>query len=114
MIKEIPREEWLYPNMNYGFVLKVADDGEVLESLWDPGAKAHATITSMREFEGHLYVGGLDNNRIGRIPLPEPATRCRCGQPPCLAGEDVVVTDRAEVGDAGRRVADRQTTTRRG
>jgi ribose transport system permease protein len=26
-------------------------------------------ITSMREHRGHLYIGGLSNNRIGRIRL---------------------------------------------
>lgn len=102
MMKEIPREEWLYPNMNFGFVLKVSEDGEVLESLWDPGGKAHATTTSIREFEGHLYLGGLDNNRIGRIKLPEPAVRCECGQPPCLARRDV---ERTTVPAADRQTA---------
>jgi ribose transport system permease protein len=26
-------------------------------------------ITSMREHKGHLYLGGITNNRIGRIKL---------------------------------------------
>ena len=69
--------------MNYGCVLKVSDGGEVLESLWDPGGDNHASVTSMREFDGHLYIGGLENNRIGRIPLPATTVRCHCGQAPC-------------------------------
>ena len=40
------------------------------ELLWDPAGKAHPTITSVREHKGYLYIGGLENNRIGRIPLP--------------------------------------------
>jgi ribose transport system permease protein len=83
MLKRIPRDEWLYPSMNYGCVLKLSDEGEVVESLWDPGGRNHANITSMREYDGHLYIGGLENNRIGRIPLPATTTRCDCGQPPC-------------------------------
>jgi len=27
-------------------------------------------ITSMREHRGHLYLGGIQNNRIGRYTLP--------------------------------------------
>jgi ribose transport system permease protein len=83
MLKRIPRDEWLYPSMNYGCVLKLSDDGEVVESLWDPGGAKHANVTSMREYDGHLYIGGLENNRIGRIPLPANAAVCTCGQPPC-------------------------------
>jgi ribose transport system permease protein len=28
-------------------------------------------VTSMREHKGHLYLGGLYNDRIGRLPLPD-------------------------------------------
>ncbi|MCA1842335.1 MAG: SMP-30/gluconolactonase/LRE family protein [Actinobacteria bacterium] len=83
MLKRIPRDEWLYPSMNYGCVLKLSEDGEVVESLWDPCGRNHANVTSMREYDGHLYIGGLENNRIGRIPLPATTNRCTCGQPPC-------------------------------
>ena len=69
MMKRIPRDEWLYPSMNHGCVVKVSESGEVLESYWDPGGEAHATITSMREHDGYLYIGGLENNRVGRIKL---------------------------------------------
>jgi ribose transport system permease protein len=69
MMKQIPRDEWLYPSMNHGCVVKVSEQGDVVETLWDPGGNAHASITSMREHEGYLYVGGLENNRIGRIRL---------------------------------------------
>lgn len=68
MVKFVPFDEWLYPNVNWGCVLKFNDKGEVLESLWDPkGIFAH--VTSMREHKGYLYLGGLHNNRIGRIRL---------------------------------------------
>ena len=30
---------------------------------------SHSTLTSMREHKGYLYLGGLENNRIGRIKL---------------------------------------------
>jgi ribose transport system permease protein len=71
MVKQIPPDEWLCPGINYGCVIKFDDDGAVTESLWDPGGHSHPTITSVREHKGYLYIGGLENNRIGRIPLPD-------------------------------------------
>lgn len=70
MVKQIPPDEWLCPGINYGCILKFDEAGTVLESLWDPGGHSHPTITSVREHKGYLYIGGLENNRIGRIALP--------------------------------------------
>ncbi len=69
MVKQIPRDEWLFPGINNGCIVKFNESGEPVESLWDPGGKSHATLTSMREHKGYLYLGGLENNRIGRIKL---------------------------------------------
>lgn len=71
MVKQIPPDEWLCPGINFGCVIKFDDAGNVRESLWDPGATSHPTITSMREHKGYLYIGGLENNRIGRLRLPD-------------------------------------------
>ncbi|GGC48124.1 ABC transporter permease [Chelatococcus reniformis] len=70
MVKEIPRDEWLYPGLNNGCVVKLDADCQPVETYWDPTGKLHPTITSMREHKGYLYIGGLENNRIGRIKLP--------------------------------------------
>ena len=72
MAKQVPTDEWLGPNLNYGSVVKFDEAGNVLESYWDPTGISHATLTSMREHKGYLYLGGLENNRIGRIKL-DPA-----------------------------------------
>jgi ribose transport system permease protein len=69
MVKQVPVDEWLAPGLNHGCVLKFTEDGRVLESYWDPTGIAHPTLTSMREHKGYLYLGGLENNRIGRIKL---------------------------------------------
>lgn len=69
MVKQIPPDEWLCPGINFGCVVKFDDNGVVTESLWDPGGESHPTITSIREHKGYLYIGGLENNRIGRIRL---------------------------------------------
>ena len=71
MAKQVPRDEWLFPNINTGCVLKFNERGEVLETLWDLGGENHPMITSMREHRGHLYLGGIMNNRIGRYTLPK-------------------------------------------
>lgn len=71
MIKQIPPDEWIYPGINNGCLVKFDESGQALESLWDPGGTKHATVTSMREHKGWLYIGGLENNRIGRVRLPD-------------------------------------------
>jgi ribose transport system permease protein len=70
MAARLPPDEWMYPNINIGCIIKVTEDGEVLDALWDPDGKNHPSITSAREHKGHLYIGGLENNRIGRYKLP--------------------------------------------
>ena len=35
MAKRVPLDEWLFPNINTGCVIKFNEKGEVLESLWD-------------------------------------------------------------------------------
>jgi len=71
MAKQVPIDEWLAPGLNHGCVLKFTDAGDVLESYWDPTGVNHSTLTSMREHKGYLYLGGLENNRIGRIMLKD-------------------------------------------
>ena len=69
MAKRVPGDEWLFPNINTGCVVKFNEQGEVLETMWDLGGENHPMITSIREHRGYLYLGGILNNRIGRIKL---------------------------------------------
>jgi ribose transport system permease protein len=69
MAKRVARDEWLFPNINTGCVVKFTSAGKVLESLWDLGGVNHPMVTSMREHKGYLYLGGLYNDRIGRLRL---------------------------------------------
>lgn len=71
MAKRVPVDEWLFPNINTGCVLKFNEQGQILETLWDLGGVNHPMITSMREHAGYLYLGGISNNRIGRYKLPD-------------------------------------------
>jgi ribose transport system permease protein len=69
MARRVAADEWLFPNINTGCVLRFDDQGNVLETLWDFGGVNHPMITSMREHRGYLYLGGISNNRIGRLKL---------------------------------------------
>ena len=70
MVMRIARDEWLYPNMNTGGVIKFDLDGRVLSSLWDATGERHPQVTSIREDRGYLYLGGIFNNRIGKYRIP--------------------------------------------
>lgn len=70
MVKNLPQDEWLFQGSNHGCVLRFDEAGSILESMWDAEGASHPQVTSVREHKGHLYLGGLENNRIGRIPLP--------------------------------------------
>jgi ribose transport system permease protein len=69
MARRIAPDEWLYPNINTGCVIRFDETGRILETLWDLGGENHPMITSMREHKGYLYIGGIFNNRIGRLKL---------------------------------------------
>jgi ribose transport system permease protein len=71
MARRVAGDEWLFPNVNVGCVVHFAADGRILETLWDLGGENHPTITSMREHRGYLYLGGVTNNRIGRLRLAD-------------------------------------------
>jgi ribose transport system permease protein len=70
MIYRVALDEWLFPQMNTGFVFKFDLEGRILDALWDIDGQKHPMITSIREHRGHLYLGGLLNNRIGQYKIP--------------------------------------------
>ena len=69
MSRRLPQDEWLYPNLNAGCVVKFDEAGSISSALWDSHGESHPMITSMREHRGQLYIGGITNNRIGRVPI---------------------------------------------
>ena len=71
MTQRVAFEEWIYPNINTGGVVKFDLSGKILDSLWDRAGNKHPMITSMREHKCYLYLGGVFNNRIGRLKLPD-------------------------------------------
>jgi len=69
MARRLAADEWLFPNVNRGCVVRIAEDGTVREVLWDMAGENHPSITSTCEHKGWLYLGGVSNNRIGRVRL---------------------------------------------
>ncbi|MBW8639185.1 SMP-30/gluconolactonase/LRE family protein [Hoeflea sp. WL0058] len=69
MARRIAPDEWLYPNINTGCIVRFDATGTILDVMWDRGGENHPMITSMREHKGYLYIGGILNNRIGKLKL---------------------------------------------
>lgn len=69
MAQRVAPDEWLYPNINTGCVVRFDETGRIIETFWDREGSKHPMITSMREHKGHLYIGGISNNRVGRLKL---------------------------------------------
>ena len=70
MTRRLPQDEWLFPNINTGGVVKFSGEGRIIETLGDMTGESHPMVTSMREHKGYLYVGGILNNRVGRYRIP--------------------------------------------
>jgi ribose transport system permease protein len=71
MTRRLPQDEWLFPNINTGGIVKFDETGKIITTLGDLSGVSHPMVTSMREHKGALFVGGILNNRVGRLPLPD-------------------------------------------
>jgi ribose transport system permease protein len=69
MVKRVPPTNWLFGNLNIGGVLKIDGAGRIVDALWDAPDGPLYMITSMREHKGALYLGGVTNDKIGRLRL---------------------------------------------
>lgn len=69
MTRRVPPTNWLFGNLNIGGVLKLDAGGKIADALWDAPDGPLYMITSMREHEGALYLGGVTNDKIGRLKL---------------------------------------------
>lgn len=55
--------------IDYGFILGLDEEGNIVISLHDPSGANLKEITSVEEHAGYLYIGSLSNDRIGRYTL---------------------------------------------
>ncbi len=69
MAKRVPPTNWLFGNLNVGGVLKCSAGGKIVDAYWDTPDGPLYMITSMREHKGSLFLGGVTNNKIGRIEI---------------------------------------------
>ncbi len=74
MTRRVPPTNWLFGNLNIGGVLRIDGKGTIVDALWDRPDGALYMITSMREHRGALYLGGVTNNKIGRLYLADADT----------------------------------------
>src|SRR5436309_3511190 len=59
MTRRLPQDEWLFPNINTGGVVKFDESGRIVETLGDISGVSHPMVTFMCERKGWLYVGGI-------------------------------------------------------
>jgi hypothetical protein len=68
-MSKLPKAFWPKPKP-YGFVLALDENGKIIQSLHEPTGNHLKEITSAREYGGYLYLGSLQNDRIGKYKLP--------------------------------------------
>ncbi len=68
-LTKLPKIFWPKPKP-YGLVLALDEHGKIIRSLHDDTGEHLKEITSAREYEGFLYLGSLNSDRIGKYKLP--------------------------------------------
>ena len=53
----------------YGLVIQVNEHGEIVRSLHDTSGQHLRMVTSAKPVNGVLYLGSLENDRIGRLNI---------------------------------------------
>ncbi|KAL2251017.1 protein STRICTOSIDINE SYNTHASE-LIKE 4 [Sesamum indicum] len=70
LIRGIPKlGHWVVGAYNRAMVVNVGSDGKIIRGFDDPTGKVMAFVTSALEFEGHLYLGSLHTDFVGKLPL---------------------------------------------
>ncbi len=69
MTRRVPPTNWLFGNLNIGGVLKADGAGRICDAFWDRPDGPLYMITSTCEHKGALYLGGVTNDKIGRLIL---------------------------------------------
>ncbi|XP_055805008.1 protein STRICTOSIDINE SYNTHASE-LIKE 5-like [Solanum dulcamara] len=60
---------WVNGAYHKAMVVNVATNGKIIKGFDDPIGKVMSLVTSVLEFENHLYLGSLNCNFIGMLPL---------------------------------------------
>lgn len=54
----------------FGYAAQLDEAGNILQTLQDPSGEHLRMITSVKPYQGKLYFGSLENDRIGRMSVP--------------------------------------------
>jgi YD repeat-containing protein len=68
VLSRLPRFMWPKPKA-YGLVLALDDDGAIVQSLHDQGGQQVASISSVQEHLGYLYLGSLTAPQLARVQI---------------------------------------------
>lgn len=62
--------QWMWPKPQaYGFVIALDEQGQIVRSLHDTSGSHLRMITSAKPVGDFLYLGSLDNDRIGKLKI---------------------------------------------
>ncbi|CAN4110296.1 unnamed protein product [Withania somnifera] len=62
---------WMFGGYHQAMVVNVAADGKITKGFDDPTGKVMSFVTSALEYEDHLYLGSLNCDFIGKLPLTD-------------------------------------------
>ena len=68
LLAKLPRALWPKPQ-KYGLVLAINENGEIIRSLHDSSGEHLRMITSAKPVGDWLYLGSLNNDRIGKLKI---------------------------------------------
>ncbi|XP_034699827.1 protein STRICTOSIDINE SYNTHASE-LIKE 5-like [Vitis riparia] len=70
LVATFPKLQGLVQGMQKkAMVVKVGADGKMMKRFNDPNGSVMSFVTNALEFEEHLYLGSLNTNFIGKLPL---------------------------------------------
>ncbi|AYC33681.1 SMP-30/gluconolactonase/LRE family protein [Pseudomonas cavernae] len=67
-IAKLPRALWPKPT-RYGLAIAVDEQGQIIRSLHDTSGAHLRMVTSAKPVGDYLYLGSLDNDRLGRLKI---------------------------------------------
>ena len=67
-LAKLPRAFWPKPTP-YGLVLALNEQGQIIQSLHDTTGRHLRMITSAKPVGDYLYLGSLDNDRLGKLKI---------------------------------------------
>ncbi|PRW58948.1 strictosidine synthase [Chlorella sorokiniana] len=65
--------DWLIPKKQWGCVVKVSPEGEVLQVLMDPDGSRVSSVACAAEHDGKLWMGNLAGNYVSVLDLAQVA-----------------------------------------